>query len=207
MTARLPRPSRKLDAAGFYTEYVPQLWHALVGDLTDAHWLIRVGSKLESCAFGMIADGSTLKVIEDLPEHPHVTFVSDTDSFRIAMFDLLPQVLRHTEKQLGERSSADHVERYGATVNLDRLFALPGKIRVLYEDDAGDEANVVIVLGDGNGPEARVSATDSDLWALLEGGGGLAQLLRARVRIDGDIAYLLSVVAVIEPDATRPPPR
>lgn len=199
MTARLPRPSRKLDAHRFYHEYVPQLWSALVGGLSDTPWRVQVGAQLGEDAFSMVAEGTELVVSDGLPDRPHITFVSDSDSFRIAMFDLLPQILRHTEKQLGSGDSAPHVKNYGDAIRPDRLYSVPGRIRIDYEDDAGDRAKVDIVVADGSGPSVQVSATDADLWAFLGGGAALSQLVRTRVRIDGDVAYLLSVVSIIEP--------
>ncbi|MEO1174430.1 MAG: hypothetical protein AAFX94_20605, partial [Myxococcota bacterium] len=100
---------------------------------------------------------------------------------------------------LNPPTSALHVKNYGDAIRPDRLYSVPGRIRIDYEDDAGDRAKVDIVVADGSGPSVQVSATDADLWAFLGGGAALSQLVRTRVRIDGDVAYLLSVVSIIEP--------
>ncbi|MEO0815310.1 MAG: hypothetical protein AAFY60_20790, partial [Myxococcota bacterium] len=167
------------------------------GDIEHANWSVSVGAKLsDSLSFAMIAEGKTLNVSDGLPENPHVTFHSDIESFKIAMFDLLPRVLKSVEKK---RSSAQAIQSYGKAIGPDALFEAPGSIEVFYSDDAGDEAQVRIDIAHGRGPRAELRASDADLWAFLEGGGGLGPLLKARAQLSGDVGYLLRVVALLEP--------
>lgn len=205
MAMTLPRPSRKLDPRRFYLEYVPALWEALTHEVERAPWRIIIAAELdadgETLQFSLEAEGTELHVAEGKAERPHLTFHSNLESFRIAMFDILPRVLKAVERNLGARSAAGSIEQYGASVGPDRLYDLPGRIDVDYTDDAGDQAHVSIRIADGRGPRAAVRASDADLWTLIESGGRLTQLLRARAELEGDVGYLLSVAGLVEPQS------
>ncbi len=205
MPKKLPLPTRKLDPRAFYLEYVPSLWDALIEGVERAPWRLSIGARLDAGAetlnFAMHAHGTELRVEEGRAEQPHLSFLSDVDSFRIAMFDILPRILKTVERTLGEKSPADPIEQYGASLGPDRLYDLPGTIDVHYTDDAGDEAQVTIQIASGEGPRATVCASDADLWTLIESGGRLTQLLRSRAELQGDVGYLLSVAGLVEPQS------
>jgi hypothetical protein len=121
-------------------------------------------------------------------------FDSDMESWRIAVLELTPRLLKRADASI---SSLRVVERLGH-LKLDGLHDCPGVLNVVYEDDAGDEASVRITIAGGSSREARIQANDGELWRLLDGGGRLSQLVTSRVRVSGDIGYVVELARLLE---------
>lgn len=140
-----------------------------------------------------VADGD-LRTREGTDPLAVATFVSDLESWNIALLGLLPRLLKHLEPRVKPDVLAARMRSLEPSVLRER----PGHILVHYEDDAGDEATVDIVIGAGGPRKAEVHANDTELWKLLEGGGKLAQLVTSRVRVSGDVAYVLELARLID---------
>ncbi|MBC7794861.1 MAG: hypothetical protein H7Z43_14240 [Clostridia bacterium] len=189
----LPRPARNASPKDFYLTYLPELWRAVAGDdadVPDAAVNVRVGKESYATA---ITDGKFDTNAGEAPE-AIATFVSDLDSWRIALLGLLPRLLKHVEPKL---ATVD-IEARMRAFEPAPLRHKPGTIVVHYEDDAGDASKVTVTIGAGSGRKAEIHATDSELWKLIEGSGRLSQLITSRVRVSGDVAYVLELVRLIE---------
>ena len=190
----LPRPKRGVTPREFYADYVPELWAHLVGRVPKLAG-VTVGVSVAGdgdYTIAVTADGIATTVGK--PTAPLVTFTTDVASWRIALIELLPRVLKHIEPKV----TAANVAGYLGRVDLGGLRKTPGTVTHVYEDDAGDEAKVVLAIGSGTGPAARIHVTDTELWRLLESGAKLSQLVRSRVKVDGDVTYLLALARLVE---------
>lgn len=191
---KLPVPKRGITTREFYHQYVPELWLALVGTGTKLPQLtvcVRVKGDAE---YGITLGDSGLTTTDGAPEQPLVTFATDMASFRIALLDLLPRVLKHIEPKASRLRVAEHL----AKLDTDALRKKPGSITHVYQDDAGDEATVVLTVGNGGRPAASISVTDTELWKILDAGMRLSQLVRSRIKVGGDVAYVLDLARVVE---------
>lgn len=200
----LPAPKRGTPPDEFYLEYVPRLWAALVGgrELAIPEHVVAVelvgGAK--TLTFGLRFAGAELRVTAGQPESRLVTFVSDLASWKIAAFDLLPRMLRKLEARLGDSArAADLIGAHAHRVAPESLRGAPGTIELDYVDDAGDEASVRVLVANGAGPRVRLHVTDTELWRLVDSGMRLSQLLRTRLQLDGDVAYLLELGRLLDP--------
>jgi hypothetical protein len=102
--------------------------------------------------------------------------------------------LKHIEPKVGVAKAAYHLGR----IDLGGLRKAPGSLTLEYEDDAGDEARVVLTVGRASGAAASIHVTDTELWRLIESGAKLSQLVRSRVKVSGDLGYLLTLARVAE---------
>lgn len=195
---KLPRPARKLSPEEFYRSYVPELVRATAGPTTLPGEDFAIRSEIDGAAWTFSLRNGELAV-SDGPSEAIVTFSADLESFRIAMFDLLPRVLKTVALRASTQEHLSGVLRaWLGRFSPKSLRGRDGTVTVNYVDDAGDEAKVAIRVGSGTGPVASVVASDADLWAFLEGGGGISTLLKTRVEVHGDVAYLLSLAQTLE---------
>ncbi|MEL6340248.1 MAG: hypothetical protein AAFZ38_11740 [Myxococcota bacterium] len=194
----LPRPSRRLTPQEFYTRFAPELWTALIGNTHTVGWVMRVAVELEKGQhrFGLLFSAGELTVQDSLPDDPHLTFRSSLDSYRTAMFDLLPRVLRHLEES-GTETGSELVSPL-LQPKIDALRDHPGSIEVDFLDDAGDRASVDVLIASGDGPKTGIHATDDDLWSFLEEGARPSRFLQSRVELSGDIAYVIRLLHAVE---------
>ncbi len=190
----LPQPKRGITPRDFYHQYVPDLWQSLVGSV-PALVGVTVGVSVAGDADYTIAVTPKGLVTSDgKPSAPLVSFATDVASWRIALVELLPRVLKHIEPKVTPTKVAHYLGR----IDFEGLRKAPGSIAHVYEDDAGDEAKVVLTVAAGGGPAASVHVNDTELWRLLESGAKLSQLVRSRVKVGGDITYLLALARVVE---------
>jgi hypothetical protein len=191
---KLPVPTRGITPRDFYHQYVPALWAALVGPVPSLAG-VTVGVSVSGDAdYAIAVIDKGLVTTDGKPAEPLMTFSTDVASWRIALLDLLPRVLAHIEpKAAGLRAA-----HYLARIDLEAVRKTPGSIIHVYEDDAGDEARVALTIGNGAGPSASIQVTDTELWRLLESGAKLSQLVRSRVKVGGDIAYILALARLVE---------
>lgn len=198
----LPRPKRGQAPADFYERYVPELWRALMQDAACPPWHFVLEIDLGDAGGPWFFDvrGAALTVTRSSADAPHLRLQSNVASFEIAMLEVLPRVLKHFDA--GWREHGHLVERALVTHARDltgaTFAALPGTLRLAYVDDAGDEAHATLTLGAGRGPTATLRASDTELWRLLAGGAGLAQLLTTRIQIGGDVGYVLRLTHTLE---------
>lgn len=194
----LPRPSRRLTPQEFYTRFAPELWDALVADTRALTWTMRVAVELDEGQhrFGLLFSAGALTVSDSLPDDPHLTFRSSLDSYRIAMFDLLPRVLKHLEDN-GTETPTELASPLLQS-KIDALREHPGTIEVEFLDDAGDRATVDIQIASDHGPKTQIHATDDDLWSFLEEAARPSRFLQSRVELSGDIAYVIRLLTAVE---------
>ncbi len=191
---KLPLPSRGIAARDFYLRYVPELWAALVGPVASLVGVTVGVSVAGAGEYALTVTDEGLVTSEGRAADPLLTFTTDVASWRIALVELLPRVLKHIEPRL----TAATLARQLAAIDLASLRKAPGRITHVFEDDAGDEAKVVLAVGTGSGPAADIHVTDAELWRLLESGAKLSQLVRSRIKVGGDVGYLLSLTRVVE---------
>lgn len=191
---KLPVPKRGITPREFYHQYVPELWQALVGPAAGLSGITVGVSVAGDADYAIAVTDSGLTTSDGKPTGPLLSFSTDLESWRIALVDLLPRVLRHLEPRAEKLRVAHHFGR----VDLQALRNKPGSITHVYEDDAGDEATVVLSIGTGGSSAASIGVTDTELWRLLESGGKLSQRLRSRVKVSGDIGYLLDLARLVE---------
>lgn len=155
---------------------------------------ITLAVHIDDTAFVTVVTDGDLSTREGKDPGAMATFVSDLASWRIALLGLLPRLLKQLEPKLTSDVLAAHLRAIEPCV----LREKPGQITVHYEDDAGDEATVDILIGGGGPRRAVVHASDTELWRLLEGGGRLSQLVTSRVRVSGDVAYAIELARLID---------
>lgn len=190
---KLPVPKRGITPREFYTSYVPELWKALLGSASGLP-AITVGIHVAGDAdYELSVNEAGLSVREGKASSPLVSFDTNLASWRIAV-DMLPRVFKTVEPKLAKVSLADQLGR----VDLEALRKKPGKLVHVYEDDAGDEAEVTLRIGAGTGPTTTIRVTDTELWKLLQAGGRLSQLLTSRIQVSGDVGYALSLAQILE---------
>ena len=191
---KLPVPKRGITPREFYHQYVPELWQALVGKAKGLP-AITVGVRVEGDAdYTFQLTDAGLTITDGAPSDALVTFSTDVASWRIALLDLLPRVVKHIEPKASRLRIAEHLTK----LDLAALRKKPGSITHVYEDDAGDEATVVLTVGSGGRPAASIAVTDTELWKLLDAGMRLSQLVRSKVKIAGDVTYVLDLARVVE---------
>ncbi|MEZ0311854.1 MAG: hypothetical protein ACAI38_08760 [Myxococcota bacterium] len=190
----LPQPKRGITPRDFYHQYIPELWAALVGPVPA---LVGVTAGVSVAGDGEYAIALTdagLATSDGKPADALLVFNTDVASWRIALIELLPRVLKHIEPKVTPTKVALHLGR----IDLGGLRKAPGSLTLVFEDDAGDEAKVVLTVGESGGPAASIHVTDTELWRLLESGIKLSQLVRSRVKVSGDLGYLLTLARVAE---------
>ncbi len=190
---KLPVPKRGITPREFYHSYVPELWLALVGQVSGVP-AITVGINVGGDADYEVSVGDAgLAVRDGRATSPLISFDTDLTSWRIAIA-MLPRVFKTVEPRLGGVKLVEHLRR----IDLDALRKKPGKLVHVYEDDAGDEAEVTLRVGAGSGPTTKIRVTDTELWKLLLAGGRLSQLLHSRIQVSGDVGYALGLAQILE---------
>jgi hypothetical protein len=145
-------------------------------------------------AYTITVTPSGLVTTDGAPEGALLTFSTDLASWRIALLELLPRLLKHLTPYVPRLRIAEHLQR----LDLETLRKKPGSMTHVYEDDAGDEATVVVTIGTGGKAAASIKVTDSELWKLLQGGVRLSQLLNSRIQVRGDLGWVVDLARVIE---------
>lgn len=200
MGLSLPKPGRRMTPEEYFSEHVPQLWPALwQGNVPD--WVFgivcEVGAQAFLLQFAAPNDGglrvTVLDAPDNAPEPPLLHIIADVESWRIGALEVTPQLLRKLEKRLP--SNLERLRQSGLRPQV--LSGHPGTVQLHYSDDAGDEATAEIRIAGGQGPRAQIHATDRDLWGLLKSGQSLSAILRSRVRVDGDLPYLLRLARAL----------
>lgn len=206
MSETLPKPPRRCTPNQFYTEYLPDLWHSIVGNSPPALPLaIEAEATIEAAdsseTFRISFTGGTLSTAAEAAAAPVVSCSCALEQWRTLVRDTWPQLLRHLQDQLpAMRAHLERVSRGEAPVlEPDRLRSMPGIVDVHYTDDAGDEAHLRFRIDSGQGPQAYVSLTERDLYQLVAAPGDLTKLLRSRLRVGGDAAYVIALSRVLTP--------
>ncbi len=203
MGVSLPRPPRGVVPDSFYLEYAPKLYAALMAGVPaiSARWEVGV-EVADGGAYTLTAGGPSLEARPSLPAAGGLVVRLSRAAFDAQARDLLPRLLRYAEKHWDRLHEALGRLARGPAASLrpEAMAAQPGLLRVHYTDDAGDGIEAALALGGGNGPEARIELDDRELWELLDGGGKLTRLLvGGRVRVRGDLGYLVRLVGMLEP--------
>lgn len=208
MSSPQPQPKlpRRIAPADFYGEYLPALWAWLTGgvELPWPSWSFAVGFHIsgageEPYPFTLRFEAGRLHLTEASDGGPHEVEVrTDLESWDLAVQSVLRDVLRHVSRNLPSAQQALTrflVERGGHLTVAD-FTALPGRIRISYTDDAGDQGTYTLAVGDTRSPCAHIFADHTDLRALLTAEGRLLRLLKG-LRVEGDMGYLLRLAALL----------
>ena len=116
--------------------------------------------------------------------------------FREQIRHLVPRLVRCAEQNLGRlQQLTDRFIAARTSTRLPPVVIEPGFIDLELEDDAGDTTHVGISIGDGRGARARLQISDRELLQIIETGGRLATLLASRLRVEGDLAYVLRLLS------------
>lgn len=190
----LPVPQRGITPRDFYHRYVPELWKALVGPTKGLGPFTVTVSVDGDADYAIAVSDAGLVTSDGAAADALLTFTTDVASWRIALLELLPRMLAHVEPKVPRLRLAELLGR----IDTGALRQKPGSITHVYEDDAGDEATVTLRIGSGGNAKAGIRVSDTELWRLLESGGRLSQLLRSRVKVEGDIGYLLELTRIVE---------
>lgn len=200
---KLPRPPRRCTPEQFYTEYIPELWQALAGDIAwpgHRHDLGFVIEGAERLAFTVTFAGGVLSGRAGTSAEALAELHCDEPSWRLSAHDIFPRAVRRTNKRLAQvreelRRGAAHMV---PELDPQALQALAGTIEIEFSDDAGDRGLYRVLIAGGAGPTARIEAGDEDLWALLECSGHFVSLLKSRAQLDGDVGYLFELARFFE---------
>ncbi len=197
----LPRPPARSSFVDFYGRYLPELWRALCGGLAYTAPPFTVGVRLLGAppeSLRLTVAGPEITVAPgDGPATAWFTF--DGEAFRAGSTDLMPRLLRRLDGLAA--SLPAQIQRALTSPRLgpflERVAALPGRVVIGYEDDAGDQSRTEVQIGAG-GPLASVETTDAEVDELITH-LRLSRVLRARARLGGDTGYLLRLAACFEP--------
>lgn len=198
----LPRPPRRCAPQAFFLEYVPQAWTALVGDapLPGQTLAAELVAQIDDESFTLHLQDGRLSVRAGAPKGTPLLHVRcDKDSYQTAVRELLPRLLDGAEARAGEVvAKAPKVLSLWTAEQQAAVQQLPGTIGLDYTDDAGDVATFELLHAGGAGPRAQVHLSDADLDTLLKSHGNPAQaLMKARIRIEGDTAYVMRLLQLI----------
>jgi hypothetical protein len=197
---RLPLPPRSATPAAYYLEYLPRLWAAFVAALPPVPLTGKVTAKVGGEAFTLWLDGGQLHSEPGLGVPSVLTFDVPPEDFAPQLRELVPRLVRYTERHIGR--AHDSARRFAteraAHIDTMALMRDPGRVELLFTDDAGDTTRVGVTVGNGHGPVAHVHIGERDLLQALESGGRVAKLLGTRLRVDGDLGYVLRLVGMIQ---------
>jgi hypothetical protein len=202
MPSELPRPPRRATPAQLLEEFLPALWRALNAE-AGIPWpegSATVEVHVDDVVFHLTFDARGLHTLAGAASAPLATLRCDLDAYRVVSQDVLRRVIDFTEAQLRRAHRALHgvAQHPDLTRLADLLAPHAGRLNIAYTDDAGDVSTCEVDIGTGKGPVATVQLADTDLEALLQGGkAGLVKLLRGRIRISGDAAYILKLAALV----------
>jgi len=194
----LPKPPRGCGSGEFYCDYLPQLWRAVAPADGWPDWQFEVEIAMlgddspEPEHFVLRFDAGRIDGRAGRGDGPVATLELDQTSFRLAVFDTLPRILRKLNRKLDDirRQFVRVLNDLPPGLTPERLTRQPGRLVHGHTDDAGDRAEFRWRIGSGQGPQVTVEGTDDDLWSLLDR-GGIYALLRNNLVIEGDVAYLL----------------
>lgn len=199
--APLPRPVRQIAPSEFFHRYLPSLFAALTThlratwpDLEDFAEVALDGTDL----FSMSLTNGQLFCATRSSAAPFFRLSCSQEAWRIGVNTILPMLLDNA-KHRRQPLDAEHqraAARFGAK-DLAESKALAGTVHLHYTDDAGDVATYTVVLHEGSGPEVTVQAQENDLAAVLQGFSSAPRLLRSRLQIAGDAAYLMRLINFI----------
>ena len=192
----LPEPSRRVSIDDFYLDYLPRLWRALWPSPEAAAWRLRMGVEIAATHYTLTIDGADLQAVAQAADDLPLTLRLDRESWRTAVHDLLPRLLRYAKKH--PATLADALMPMQKSVNhaalIDALTAEPGVVSLHFTDDAGDSALYEFHIASGAGPRAEIYADDGDLWHALEASGKAARLATTKIRLAGDTGYLTRLI-------------
>ena len=208
MAPELPKPPRRCSPRVFYTHYLPELWSALTRELSwhedqpevSVLCIVDEDPQGNSEHYALSFAQGALTVTEQGCPEPMLTFRCPREDWNFGIGDLLPRVLRRLTKQqkkINAQLSALTPRTPSWTV--EQIRSKAGSIEICFTDDAGDSATFLCLVGDGQGPKARIAASDEDLWKLIEGNGGISSWLKSRIRIEGDAQYVFTLLRLFEP--------
>ena len=210
-TVSLPAPPTSARLRDFYLDYLPKLWAAIFGKkplpaVPVAVTFTIVPKSGATEHFTVMAHDRLFATREGTAEDPLVTCTTTPQAWRLTVRDLLPRALRLLGPSVARvRARLDELAHAPAPLaNLVRtLQKSPGSIAIEFTDDAGDVSACELTIGSGDGPRASLAINDADLWPFLSGEIKFAKLLRSRVRLDGDVAYLLRLARLFDPTVAR----
>lgn len=198
----LPRPPRRCAPEAFFLEYIPQAWTALVGEgpLPGQSLAAELVAQVDDASFTLQLQDGHLTVRAGAPRGTPLLHVRcDRGSYQTAVRELLPRVLDSAQARADEvLAQAPRVLALWTPEQQAAAQQLPGTITVDYTDDAGDVAKFQLLHAGGTGPQAQIHLSDADLHTLLQSHGSPAQaLMKARIRIEGDTAYVMRLLQLI----------
>lgn len=195
----LPRPPRGLTATDFFRSYLPDLAAALAAGMPPLPVTLELGVRIGQQDLRVRVGPAGLTCEHGAPSTPTLTCECDADEVVRTARDLVPTLLRLAERALPRwRAGAAARPPSPAHLDLSRLAARPGRLALEVVDDAGDTFRVTCRVGTGDGPRALVRLTDPELRRLFAGGARLSSLLGSRVQVEGDLAWLLQLVGLLE---------
>lgn len=199
----LPVPPRRVAPHDFYHEYLPRLWRAVLADAL-LPWDVRLGVEIRSPADALVCRlrlaGAALEVHDEAPADDLVTYRCTLAAWQCAIHQVLPLLIKQTNAHARHWRTFVHraLQHPRVAAFPGALRRLPGTLGITYTDDAGDCARFELAIAGGRGPNVHVEATDADLWALLRSRGRVLRLLRSRMRITGDLTYLLQLARLVD---------
>ncbi len=200
----LPRPPRGATPGEMYGGYLPALWSAFRAGLPPFPVTVTVAVEVGAEAFTGEAGPGGLAVSEGRVGDPLFTCTCTLEDFRGGARDVLPIMLRRVEKVLPRlRAAAGAAETRLASLDLDQLRHRPGQIDAELTDDAGEVLRATYKVGSGRGPRVLVRLDDAELDSLVQGTGRISRLIGSRIRAEGDVAYLVQLLAFIEGTTAR----
>jgi hypothetical protein len=200
----LPQPPRGVSPEGFWCEYVPRLWARVREGVPPLPLTVELEIVVgpESFALQLSPQGLNVK-----PGHARAAVarsVSSTEDFYAAVRDIVPTLLRQLEAVLPRlRAALPRFEQRMSRFDFGQLRSRPGRIDLELVDDAGDLHRAAYLVGTGTGPRVTVQITDNELRDLIRDGGRLSRLIGARIHAQGDVAYLVQLLAALEGSTTR----
>lgn len=200
---RFPRPARTIKPTQFYQEFLPAAWATLSAELPRLDWdvcmRVQVTDGPDAGEFALQLTGNELLAQSPASGEPLVTVTCDYEAWRLWVVDLLPLCLDRLEKGWAAWQPALERHLQGPHAWRPEPFeAQPGRVDILYTDDAGDVSRFELQIACGDGPVATVHANDADYRLLLSPGGRLSGLLKSRATVDGDMGYLLGLTRLLE---------
>lgn len=202
----LPRPARRVSPEALYVTFLPTLWQAFAAK-RELPWpalgvelqVVVVHEAGHSETFAMRFDGGTISGRVGPARAPLATIRCTEEAWRVSVQSILSRVIAYTEAHAVRAwdGVAAFVRGRAASALGAIAAAHPGVLTVHYTDDAGDAFMYDVTLGTGAGPHATVRVQESDLEAILEAGSNVPRLLRSRLKVEGDAAYVLRVATAL----------
>jgi hypothetical protein len=202
---QFPLPPRRIHPDAFFTEYLPSLWEMLSSGELIPDWEFEVEvclqnkSGLQRTYSLHIFDGKLGCEIQPSAA-PIAAVHAPLFAWRQFVTGVLPLILRHANEHPNRiKEDFKHLV-LSSKKNFDpaRIEYLPGKVELIYTDDAGDLLHAVAYIGNGNGPKATIQMNEATLFRILKMSSGLSAILRSELEIGGNAGYLLKVVQELE---------